>query len=143
LFTFELVTLGGLKFSEEVFQVDLPTPQGIIGVYPEHMPLVSLAVPGVISVRRNPNDRDEAMEHYATNGGIIEVSHKRLRVLVDEADESNEVSEKEVAEALVKAKSLEKDARDQVSLDHARQVIQTQQARLKVAELKKRRRTRR
>jgi len=107
------------------------------------MPLVSLAVPGVISVRRNPNDRDEAMEHYATNGGIIEVSHKRLRVLVDEADESNEVSEKEVAEALVKAKSLEKDARDQVSLDHARQVIQTQQARLKVAELKKRRRTRR
>lgn len=142
MFTLELVTLSGLKYSQEVYQVDLPTPDGIIGIYPEHMPLVSLAVPGVISIRRNKNDKDDAMEHFATNGGVIEISENRVRVLVNEADESAEVSEKEAEEALARAKELEKDAKEQVDIDKARQIIQTQQARLRVAELKKRRRGR-
>lgn len=142
MITLELVTLSGLKFAEDVWQVDLPTPQGIIGIYPDHMPLVSLASPGIISIRRNKNDRDEAMEHFATNGGVIEISGTRVRVLVNEADESDEVSEKEAEEALARAKELEKDAKDQVDIDKARQIIQTQQARLRVAELKNRRRTR-
>lgn len=142
MITLELVTLSGIKFSGEVHQVTVPTPDGIIGIYPDHMPLVSLASPGIISVRRNKNDRDEAMEHFATNGGVIEISEHRIRLLVNEADESAEVSEKEAAAALTRAKELEKDARDQVSLDKARQLIQTSQARLKVAELKKRRKAR-
>ena len=141
MITLELVTLSGLKFSGDVHQVNLPTPDGIIGIYPDHMPLVSLAVPGVISIRRNKNDRDEAMEHYATNGGVIEISEHRVRVLVNEADEPSEVSEQEAAEALKRAKEMERSARDQVSLDKARQLVQTQQARLQIAELRKRRRS--
>ena len=139
MITFELVTLSGVKFGEEVYEVLLPTPDGQIAVFPEHAPLVSLASPGVISIRRRASDSDAVLEHFATNGGVIEINDRRVRVLVDEADDSSEVVEKEAQAALELAQKEAREAKDQVSLDKATQLIQTQQARLRIAELKKRR----
>ncbi|MCX6729282.1 MAG: ATP synthase F1 subunit epsilon, partial [Candidatus Saccharibacteria bacterium] len=62
---FDLVTLSGTKVSDNVFEVVLPTPDGSIAVFLNHMPLISLASPGVISVRRKAGDPDTRMEHYA------------------------------------------------------------------------------
>jgi len=138
MITFELITLNGVKFGDEVHEVILPTPDGLIAVFTNHMPLVSLAVPGVISIRRNQNDTDEKMQHYATNGGIVEINGKRVRLLADEADHSSDISEKEIAKALELAKVEAKNAKDQVSLDKANQIIQTHQARLRVAEIRRR-----
>lgn len=140
MITFELVTLSGLKFSDEVYEVILPTPDGQIAVFPNHMPLVSLAVPGVISIRRRDSDPDDKLEHFATNGGVIEINDRRVRLLADEADHSDEVVHAEAEKALELARQQAKQAKDQVSLDKANQIIQTQHARLKVAGLKRRRR---
>ena len=140
MITLELVTLDGLKFSDDVYEVVLPTPDGLIAVFPNHAPIVSLASPGVISIRKREADADDKMELFATNGGVIEINDRRVRVLVDEADDSSEVVEKEIQEALALAEEEARNAKDQVSLDKATQIIQTQQARLKVAELKRRKR---
>ena len=140
MITLELVTLSGVKYGEEVYEVILPTPDGQIAIFPNHMPLVSLASPGVISVRKREKDSDDAMEHCATNGGIVEINDRRVRVLVDEADSSDAITEKEAQDALIKAQELAKDAKDQVSIDKANQLIQVQQARLKVAGLRRKRR---
>jgi F-type H+-transporting ATPase subunit epsilon len=138
MFTFELVTLNGVKFGQEVYEVILPTPDGIIAIFPNHMPLISLVEHGVISIRHSQGDSDAKMDHYAINGGIVEVGDKRIRVLVDEADHSSEVLESEVAEALKRAKELEKSSDERVNIDKARQQIQMAQARLRVADIKKR-----
>lgn len=141
MITFELVTLSGVKFGDEVYEVVLPTPDGLIAVFPHHMPLISLASPGVISIRRREKDSDEKMEHYATNGGVIEVKGHVVRVLADEADDSADIVEKEVQEALKLAQEEAKNAKDEISLDKANQIIQTSQARLRVAEIRRRRRS--
>jgi F-type H+-transporting ATPase subunit epsilon len=104
LITLELVTLDGIKLSEEVFEVIVPTPDGLIAIFPHHMPLISLVSPGIISVRRSRGDSDAKLEHYATNGGIIEIDEHRLRILVDEADHSNEITLEETEAALKRAK---------------------------------------
>ncbi len=140
MITFELVTLQGVKFGDEVYEVILPTPDGQIAVFPNHMPLVSLAVPGVISIRRREKDSDDKMEVFATNGGVIEINDRRVRLLADEADHSSDVSEKEAEEALKLAQKEAKEAKDSVSLDKANQLVQTQQARLRIAGMKRRRR---
>lgn len=137
---FELVTLDGVKFGEDVYEIQLPTPQGYIGVFPHHMPLVSLASPGIISVRRKKEDPDDFMELFATNGGVIEVLDNTVRMLVDEADKDTELNEREVKKAYEKALELKKDAKDQVSLDHAQQVIDRHAVRLKVTELRRQKR---
>lgn len=142
MFSFELVTLSGVKFGQEVYEVILPTPDGQIAIFPDHMPLISLVSAGVISIRHSQGDMDSKMDDYAINGGIVEIDDKRIRVLVDEADHSSEILEAEVADALKRAKDMEKTSEDQVSLDKARQQVQLAQARLHLAELKNRRKNR-
>lgn len=137
---FELVTLNGTKFSEEVFEVRLPTPDGEIGVFTNHAPLVSVASTGVITIKRKSGDPDSKLEHFASNGGVIEITDGAIRVLVDEADHDAEISEKEAQEAYERAQKLRREAKDQVSLDKAQELVDRQAVRLKVADLRRRKR---
>src|SRR6478672_13758439 len=102
----ELVTLTGLKFEGDVYEVVLPTSTGTIAVFKNHMPLVTLATPGVISVRQAAGMTDDKMDHFATNGGVIEVGNDYVRVLVDEADHADEIVESEARSALERAQKL-------------------------------------
>lgn len=136
---FQLVTLDGIKYADEAYEVILPTPDGLIAVFKNHMPLVSIASPGVISVRRKANDPDDFMERYATNGGVIEIVDNEVKVLADEADHADEINEQETQKAIEQAKKLRAEAKDQVSLDAAQSLLDRQSVRLQVAGLKRHR----
>ncbi len=135
---FQIVTLSGVKFDEDIYEVQLPTPDGQIGVFPDHMPLVSLATPGVVSVRRNQRDSDSQLEYFATDGGVIEVLDNTVRILADEAVHAEEIHEETAKKALADAEQAYKDAKDKVSLDKAQAMIDRQMVRLNVAGLKRR-----
>ncbi len=137
---FALVTLDGTKFGQDVYEVVLPTPQGYIGILPEHIPLISIASPGVISVRHNQNDRDDQLEYFATNGGVIEIVGNNVRVLADEADHEAEINEAEAQKAFERAKHLKAEAKDQIEIDKAQSLMDRQAVRLHVANLKRRHR---
>lgn len=135
---FQLVSLSGTKFDDDVAEVILPTLEGEIGVLQNHMPLVSVATTGVIAVRRDAKDPDSAREYFATNGGVVDISHNRLRVLVDEADHADEINEAEAQAAIERAKQMVAEAGDQVSLEHAQALVDRHTVRLQVAGLKRR-----
>ncbi len=138
MFHFQLVSISGKKFDEEVHEVILPTLDGEIGVLKDHMPLVSVATTGAIAVRKNPKDPDSQREYFATNGGVIEVSNNNLRVLVDEADNAEEINEAEAQKALEQAKKMVAEAKDEVSLERAQAIVDRQGVRLQVANIKRR-----
>jgi F-type H+-transporting ATPase subunit epsilon len=135
---FRLVTLYGVKVDEDVYEVVLPTADGEIAVYPGHEPLVSVAVPGAISVRYNKGDSDDDLEYYAISGGVIEISQESLRVLVDEADNGDDIIEADSQAALERAIELRDNATNQVELEKAHQLVDKQAVRLKVADLRRR-----
>ncbi len=135
--SFELVTPEGLKLHEEVYEVLLPAPQGQIGILPNHMPLISVITPGVISVKRHADDPDEDVEILATSGGLLEVDGQRARLLADTAERADDIDEMRAKEALERAKEIQKTAKDQISLAEATSIIEQSAARLKVAELKR------
>ncbi len=134
----QLISLAGVKFDQDVYEVILPTLEGSIGVLPGHMPLISAATGGVISIRRAPRDPDFLMEHFAVSGGVIEVANNVLRVLVDEADHAEEINEAEAEAAHQRALQLKREAKDQVSLEHAQALVDRSAVRLQVAALKRR-----
>lgn len=138
MFHFQLVSISGKKFDEDVYEVILPTKDGEIGVLQDHMPLVSVADTGVIAVRRGPRDADRDREYFATNGGAIEVADNTLRVLVDEADRADDINEAEAQKALERAEKMKAEAKDEVSLEHAQMLVDRQAVRLQVANLKRR-----
>jgi F-type H+-transporting ATPase subunit epsilon len=137
---FELVTLAGVKISESVYEVIIPTTTGEIAVFPSHEPLVTVAKPGVISVRRDKQHDDDQMEFFAISGGVIEISGDRVRVLVDEAEHGEDIVEAESQAALERAMKLRDEATSRVELEKAHQLVDRHAVRLKVADLHRRKR---
>jgi ATP synthase F1 epsilon subunit len=136
---FDLVSSSGIKFSDDVYEVLVPTKDGVIAVLEGHMPLMSAGQPGVISVRKKAGDADQAMEEFAVSGGIMEVDGKNLRFLSDDVTATDEVSEQEAETALAKARQLVEGADSRKALQDAQNALQHSQAQLHVARLKKRR----
>jgi F-type H+-transporting ATPase subunit epsilon len=139
---FEFVTLAGPKLQKDIYEVILPTADGNIAVYAQHMPLVTTVVPGVITVRHKKGDADDTRDVYATNGGVAEITGKAVRLLVDEADHADDIVEADAAEALAAAKKLKAEAKDEIELERAEALVDREFVRLKVAELRRHRRTR-
>jgi F-type H+-transporting ATPase subunit epsilon len=135
---FRLITLAGVKYSADAYAVELPTAAGVETVLPNHEPLMSVLVPGIISVRRNAKDPDTSLEHYATYGGVVEVVGDEVRVLVDEADQGDEINEAEAEKARQQAEDMLSKAGSQVELEHAKTMIDRHAVRLQVAQLKRR-----
>ena len=138
MFHFQLVSISGMKFDDDVHEVVLPTLDGEIGILQNHMPLVSVATTGAIAIRRQPRDSDTAREFFATNGGVIDIQDNTVRVLVDEADHADDINEAEVQKALERAQKMKAEAKDQISLEHAQTLVDRQAIRLQVAGLKRR-----
>ena len=136
----ELVTLTGVKLDQEIYQATIPTLDGVISVFPDHEDLVAIAVPGVIVVRDRKDESDDKAEFFAIGGGVIEISGKRIRILVDEAEHGEEIIEAETRAVLDRALKLRDEAEDQIELEKAHQLIDRHQVRLKVAELRRRKR---
>ena len=136
----ELVTLTGVKLDQEIYQATIPTLDGVISVFPDHEDLVAIAVPGVIVVRDRKDESDDQAEFFAIGGGVIEISGKRIRILVDEAEHGEEIIEAETRAALDRALKLRDEAEDQIELEKAHQLIDRHQVRHKVAELRRRKR---
>lgn len=137
---FQLVTLLGVKVDQDVYEVILPTADGEIAVFPGHEPLVSIATPGAIAVRREKADADDRLEFFAISGGVIEITTDSLRVLVDEADSGDDIIEAESKAALDRALKMKAEAKDQVDLEKASAMVDRHAVRLKVADLRRRHR---
>ncbi len=136
----QLITLQGVSVDQEVYELMAPTTAGDIAVFPGHEPLVTMAAPGALAVRYSKTDKDDSLEYFAISGGIIEINPGAIRVLVDEADHGDDIIEAESKAALERALKLRDEAKDQVELDKAHQLIDRHQVRLRVADLQRRRR---
>lgn len=136
----QLVTLAGVQLDEEVYEVMLPTADGPISVFGGHEPLVSIAIPGVIAIRRNKGDSESKLDYFAISGGVIEVLPRGVKVLVDEADHGDDIVEAESRAALEKALELQKSAKTAIELEKATQLVDRHQVRLNVAGLRRRHR---
>lgn len=134
----ELITLLGKKVDQEVYEVMVPTQDGEIAIFPGHEPLVSIAVPGAIAVRYKKGDSDNKLDFFAISGGVVEVSQHKVRILVDEADNGEDIIEAESKAALEHALKLRDNATDQIELEKAHQLVDRHMVRLKVADLRRR-----
>lgn len=134
----QIITLQGLQFDEEAYSVVLPTMAGEIGVMGHHEPILSALKPGIVTIKKHVNDPEHHLEHYATYGGLVEVTNNQVRVLVDEADLGDEINEQEATAAREEAERLKAKAGTQHEINHAQTMIDRSVIRIKVAQLRRR-----
>lgn len=135
-----LITMTGQLINSDVYEVIIPTIDGEISVFPDHEPLVTVAKAGVVTVRYEKGHGADHLEYFAISGGMVEITGKAVRILVDEAEHGEDIIEAETQAALDRAMKMRDEATDQVELEKAHQLVDRHMVRLKVADLHRRKR---
>jgi F-type H+-transporting ATPase subunit epsilon len=90
----DIVTPDAVTFSGDVEMVTLPAVEGEMGVYPQHVPLMTQIVPGELVVRREGHDT-----FMAVGDGFVEIASDHVAVLTDMAIPADQIDEAKAEEA--------------------------------------------
>jgi F-type H+-transporting ATPase subunit epsilon len=120
----EIATPEGTVYSEDVELVTLPGVEGQMGVYPQHIRLITKLVPGEMIVQKNGHD-----DYLAVGEGLVEITGERISIVTDMAlpadkiDEGKAEQERQRADARLRAQLSAQDLAS-VSASLARSLAQ-------------------
>src|SRR6476646_3858310 len=90
----EIVTPEAKTYSEDVEMVTIPAAEGEMGIYPQHVPLLTQLVPGEIIVRKDGRDI-----FLAIGEGFVQVTGERVAIMADMAIRAESIDESKAEEA--------------------------------------------
>ena len=96
----EIVTPEARVFSEDVEMVTLPGIEGEMGIFPQHVPLMTQLASGEVAVRRKGEDT-----YFAVGEGFVEITADRVAILTDMAIPAEQIDELKAEEARRKAEA--------------------------------------
>jgi F-type H+-transporting ATPase subunit epsilon len=96
----EIVTPDAKTYSDEVEMVTLPGSEGEMGIYPQHVPLLTQLVPGEIIVRKAGRDY-----FLAIGDGFVEITGDRVAIMADMAIRAENIDEAKAEEARRRAEA--------------------------------------
>jgi F-type H+-transporting ATPase subunit epsilon len=96
----EIVTPEAKTYSEDVEMVTLPGIQGEMGIYPQHVPLMTQVVSGEVIVRK-----DGAELFLAIGEGFAEITGDHVSILTDMAVKAEDIDEAQAEEARKRAEA--------------------------------------
>ncbi|MCD4482917.1 F0F1 ATP synthase subunit epsilon [Chromobacterium vaccinii] len=132
----EVVSTEQLIFSGEAEFVVAPATEGEIGVYPQHVPLLTRIKPGVLRLKV-PGAKEEVL--VAVSGGMMEVQPSLITVLADTAIRGEDLDEARANEAKRAAEDALKRATDDMSTAKAHAALAVAIAELKTLDYLKKR----
>src|SRR5881397_469273 len=126
----EIVTPEAKTYSEDVEMVTLPGVEGELGVYPQHVPLMTQIVAGEVIVRKEGRDY-----FLAIGEGFVEITGERVAIMTDMAIKAENIDEAKAEEARQRA-----EARLQERLDDEESAVVSAALSHSLAQLKVKRR---
>src|SRR5881392_2252446 len=100
----EIVTPETTAYSEDVEMVTLPGSEGELGVYPKHVPVLTILRPGELRVIK-----DGRGSSLAVGEGFIEITADRVSVLTDMAIEAQQIDVTAAEQAIARAQAAMKE----------------------------------
>ena len=124
----EIVTPEAKVFSDDVEMVTLTGIDGEMGIYPEHMPVMTQLVAGEIVARKNGGNL-----FLAVGDGFVQITGKRVAILTDMAIQAEDIDELKAEEAQRKAEQrlAQKLTDEEAATVHAALVHATTQLKVK------------
>ena len=117
----EIVTPEKTAYSEDVEMVTLPGSEGELGVYPNHVPLLTTLNPGELRVLKGGRE-----SFLAVGEGFVEITGDAVSVLTDMALEPAAIDEHAAEAAVARAQKAMKE-------DHGSEEVAAIQASLQKA----------
>jgi F-type H+-transporting ATPase subunit epsilon len=100
----EIVTPEKTAYSEDVEMVTLPGSEGELGVYPNHVPLLTTIHPGELRVLKGGRET-----FLAIGEGFVEITGTTVSVLTDMALDVTAIDEAAAEEAVARARAAMKE----------------------------------
>jgi F-type H+-transporting ATPase subunit epsilon len=94
----EIVTPDATVYSEDVEMVTLQGVEGEMGIYPQHVRLMTQLVPGEMVVQKSGHD-----DFLAVGDGLVEITNDRVAILTDMAVRAENIDEAKAEEARQRA----------------------------------------
>jgi F-type H+-transporting ATPase subunit epsilon len=131
----EIVTAERVVYSDDVNVLVAPGIDGELAILPRHAPLLTLLKPGEMRVVKDGQET-----FMAVSGGFMEVLGNKITILADTAERVEEIDIQRAEEAMKRAQERIAARSADLDLEQALSSLGRAQARLKVAQ--RRRRTR-
>src|ERR1043166_5195123 len=96
----EIVTPDAKIYSEDVEMVTLPGVEGEMGIYPQHVPLLTQVVSGELIARKDGQDY-----FLAVGEGFVEITAERVALMTDMAIRAENIDEAKAEEARKRAEA--------------------------------------
>ena len=96
----QIITPEAIVYSEDVEMVTLPGVEGQLGVFPQHVPLLTQMLPGEVIVSKGGQTQS-----LAVGEGVIEVTADHVAILTDMAIAAEHIDEAKVEEARRRAEA--------------------------------------
>ena len=96
----EIITPEAKVFADDVEMVTLTGVEGEMGIYPQHMPVMTQLTAGEITARKNGQNI-----FLAVGDGFVQVTGEKVSVLTDMAIKADEIDEAKAEEAQNKAEA--------------------------------------
>jgi len=94
----EIVTPDATVYSEDVEMVTLQGVEGQMGIYPQHVRLITQLVPGEVIVNKAGRDN-----FLAVGEGLVEITGDRVAIVTDMAVAAEKIDEARAEEARQRA----------------------------------------
>src|SRR2546421_10986842 len=96
----EIVTPEAKTYSDDVDMVTLPAVEGEMGVFPQHVPLVTQIMSGEVTVRKGGQDY-----FLAVGDGFVEITAERVAIMTDMAIAAENIDAAKAEEARRRAEA--------------------------------------
>ena len=96
----EIVTPETKAYSEEVDMVTLPGSEGELGIYPQHVPVLTTLKPGALRILKNGVETT-----LAVGEGFVEITGDSVSILTDMALQSEDIDAEAAEEAVRRAQA--------------------------------------
>ena len=100
----EIVTPEAKAYSEDVDMVTLPGSEGELGIYPQHVPVLTTLIPGELRVLKNGVETS-----MAVGEGFVEITGDAVSILTDMALPSESIDAAAAEAAVERAQAAMKE----------------------------------
>ena len=127
---FELVTAERIVLQEEgVDMVVAPGTDGVLGILPRHVPLITTLQPGELRVKRGAD-----VTSMVVTGGFMEVAPDKVLVLADAAERSDEIDVARAEEARRRAEERLAGSKDTIDATRAEAALRRAIVRIRIGQ---------
>lgn len=132
----EILTIEGKEFDEEVNMVIAPGSEGMLGILPKHIPVLTALTFGELQVKTD----GQPDQFFAIGGGYMEVQPHHVIVMADSAERATEIDLERAEVARQRAEQLLSETKASTEVDAARAeaALRRSIARIKVANKRRR-----